>query len=185
MTTAEFAKMLDGRSYGQEITPAESKKAKELGFVVVFGSSDDNAELEGAICDEIGCYNGGELKHDDLPKPITAIWDPEGKDCSWAYETELPHDEFQIYDDGELYCVGIVCDINNKQGSAPVTNAENFRAMKDEELAKFIRKLEIRGLQDSYCVVYSDDYCVGDINTSCTDCILKWLRQPAETEGKK
>ena len=122
MTTAEFAKMLDGRSYGREITPAESKKAKELGFVVVFGYSDDNAELEGAICDEIGCYNGGVLKHDDLPKPITAIWDPEGKDCSWAYETELPHDEFRIYDDGELYCIGIVCDINNKQDSAPVTN---------------------------------------------------------------
>ena len=28
--------------------------AKELGFVVVFGYSDDNAELRGAIDDEIG-----------------------------------------------------------------------------------------------------------------------------------
>lgn len=73
-----------------------------------------------------------------------------------------------------------------KNMTKPVpTRADQFRALTDEKLAKFIRKLEIRGLQDSYCVVYSDDYCVGDINTSCTDCILKWLRQPAETEGEK
>lgn len=54
MTLKEFAKMLDGREYGGEITKEEEALAKELGFVVVFGYSDDNAELRGAIDDETG-----------------------------------------------------------------------------------------------------------------------------------
>ena len=45
MTLKEFAKMLDGREYLHEITKEEEALAKELGFVVVFGYSDDNAEF--------------------------------------------------------------------------------------------------------------------------------------------
>lgn len=177
MTTAEFAKMLDGRSYGREITLAESKKAKDLGFVIVFGSSDDNAELEGAICDEIGCYNGGELKHDDLPKPITAIWDPEGKDCSWAYETELPHDEFRIYNDGELYCIGIVCDINNKQDSAPVTNASRVT-----ETLRAIAEYGVRGMffNDHAFAWYGHFQGFANFKEEAIQKELEWLQQPVE-----
>ena len=112
MTLKQFAALLDGREYGSEITPEEEKLAKELGYVVVFGYSDDNAELRGAIDDEIGCYDGGVLEHDDLPAPIYADWCPEDIECSWAYGTSMPHENFYIYEDGELYCVGIVCDIN-------------------------------------------------------------------------
>ena len=87
MTLKEFAKMLDGREYGGEITKEEEALAKELGFVVVFGYSDDNAELRGAIDDEIGCFDGGVLEHDDLPGGIYADWCPEDMDCSWSYGT--------------------------------------------------------------------------------------------------
>lgn len=112
MTLKEFARMLDGRTYGLEITKEEEALAKNLGFVVVFGYSDDNAELRGAINDEIGCFDGGVLKHEDLPDTIYADWCPEDIDCAWAYGTQIPHESFNIYDrDGELYCVGIVCDI--------------------------------------------------------------------------
>ena len=115
MTLKQFANLLDGREYRCEITPEEEKLAKELGFVVVFGYSDDNAELRGAIDDEISCFDGGVLEHDDLPAPIYADWCPEDIDCSWAYGTSIPNEKFYIYDHGELYCVGIVCDINKSK----------------------------------------------------------------------
>lgn len=130
MTLKEFASLLDGREYGCEMTPHEEEVAKELGFVVVFGYSDDNAELRGAIDDEIGCYDGDVLEHEDLPGRIFAHWCPSKMDCSWAYETDIPHESFRIYEDGELYCVGIVCDINKPKQ----TNADRIRAMSDEEL---------------------------------------------------
>lgn len=65
------------------------------------------------------------------------------------------------------------------------TKADQFRNMTDEELAKFIRELDTRGLQGLYCAALLDGAdCISGVNT-CTDCILKWLQQPAETEGKK
>lgn len=115
MTLKEFAQMLDGRKYGHEITEEEEALAKKLGFVVVFGYSDDNAELRGAINDEIGCFDGGVLEHEDLPGTIYANWCPEYIDCAWAYDTYIPHERFLIYDGSELYCVGIVCDIGNQK----------------------------------------------------------------------
>ena len=121
MTLKEFAEILDGREYRCEITPEEEKLAKKLGFVVVFGYSDDNAELRGAIDDEIECFDGGVLEHDDLPTTIYADWCPEDIDCAWAYGTSIPHEKFHIYDHGELYCVGIVCDINKPKQTNGVT----------------------------------------------------------------
>ena len=37
MTMFDFAERLSGREYCNEITPFEEQRAKELGFVVVFG----------------------------------------------------------------------------------------------------------------------------------------------------
>ncbi|UZW13216.1 hypothetical protein OSC52_15370 [Clostridium pasteurianum] len=129
MDIKEFAIGLTGREYGQEITKDEEKLAKELGLVVVFGYSDDNAEFRGAIYDEAGCYGGGEIfinkdglieececdcKYFKLAKEkakvIRAIWD---KEYCWKYETNIPHAEFEIFDDGEKFCKGIVFDIKD------------------------------------------------------------------------
>ena len=115
MTTEEFAKMLDGRYCGEEITRDEINLAKELGFVVVYGECDDFAVLVGAVNKEIGCYGGGVLECSGLPKSIKAIWCLSSGYCSWMYETELPHSKFRIYSDvKEVYCVGIVCDIGKE-----------------------------------------------------------------------
>lgn len=167
MTLKEFASLLDGREYGCEITTEEEKLAKELGFVVVFGYSDDNAELRGAIDDEIGCYDGGELCHCDLPATIYADWCPEDIDCAWAYGTSIPHEKFCIYDHGKLYCVGIVCDINKPKQ----TNADRIRAMTDEELVK-----------NFWEVMDDSKFCTGICNEQrdCNVCRLNWLKQPAE-----
>jgi len=138
MNIKEFTQMLDGREYGAEITQEEEALAKALGFVVVFGYSDDNAEFRGAINDEVGCYNGGLIhvtREGLLQMPpcdeytggggcpyfntalgraavISAKWsDKDG--VPWSYETEIPHEVFNIYEDGELYCEGIVFNLLN------------------------------------------------------------------------
>ena len=59
MTPAEFAARLNGRTYRNEVSTAEAKEAKAAGLVVVYGYSDDNVELAGAIDDEIGANDGG------------------------------------------------------------------------------------------------------------------------------
>lgn len=179
MTLNEFAQMLDGREYLHEITKEEEALAKELGFVVVFGYSDDNAELRGAIDDELGCFDGGELEHEDLPDKIYADWCPKEEKCSWAYRTSIPHKTFRIYDEGELYCVGIVCDINK----SPMTNGDQIRAMSDDELAKIVYEIDSLG----YCENLPEcekllDSEGGIPEEKCIGCILAWLRQPAKEE---
>jgi hypothetical protein len=126
MNIQEFAKMLDSREYCNEMTKDEEKQAKELGFVVVFGFSDDNTELRGAIDDEVGGYSNhtiyfnekGLLQNecdDNCPyfermkqqsKTIEAVWGEE--DYSWVYKTDIPHATFDIFEDGKKYCRGIV-----------------------------------------------------------------------------
>lgn len=135
MTPQEFAARLNGREVGQEISPAESKEAAALGLVVVYGYSDDNVELSGAIDDEIGAYDGTTLRVTGLGllpawpddgfadedeaaryfekkaagfKEIEAHWAPDEPDCSWAFTTEIPHVTFDVMEDGALFCRGIV-----------------------------------------------------------------------------
>lgn len=173
MKLREFADMITDREYGHEITTEEEALAKELGFVVVFGYSDNNAELRGAIDDEIGCFDGGVLEHKDLQGTILAEWCPEDIECSWHFSSTQPSEKFYIFTGEELYCVGIVIDNNNK----PKTNADRIRAMRDEQLAEFIGRVK------EPC-----DYCqlatvMGACTESlCDDAMLKWLKHPVEED---
>lgn len=133
MDIHEFAKFLDGREYGSEMTNEEKAKAKELGFVVAFGQSDDLIEFEGAITDEGDCYDGGILYLTQTGlltvdsqcescrymkaallkcTLINAVWDGEDG-WAWQYKTNIPHATFGIYEEGEKYCKGIVFDIRD------------------------------------------------------------------------
>lgn len=132
MTKEELAELISGRATYEELTSQEAQCAKESGLVVVFGRSDDRMEFRGAIRDEVGCYEGGiayldkrglfidKCENDSCPyeekerqkcRTIRAIWNDKGNPC-WTYETEIPHAEFNIYEDGEIYCVGIVFDMS-------------------------------------------------------------------------
>jgi len=132
MTPYEFAKRLHGREYLNEITKDEAREASDNDLVIVFGYSDDNAELRGAIHDEISCYNGGEFfatsigllenecdcedcpyhfKELETAKKIKAVWDSGG--YSWIYETDIPHATFDILESGEKYCRGIVFSLDD------------------------------------------------------------------------
>lgn len=129
MNTKVFADKLTGRQIGDEITPKEIAEAKEYGFVIVFGASDDLMEFRGAIEDEASCYNGGEVflnekglinrecEDDQCPhearrirqakNAIIANWD-DGSGFSWTYEASMPHQTFEIFDENEKYCRGFV-----------------------------------------------------------------------------
>ena len=131
----EWAKRLNGREYGNELTSDEEKQLKEQGLVVVFGASDDLCEFRGAITDETNCYEGGTIdvhksglwnfgcdSVDSCPyarearkrcKTITAKWCDPLSLFTWSYETDIPHEEFQIMADGESYCKGIIFDVNS------------------------------------------------------------------------
>jgi hypothetical protein len=105
MTIFDFAEVLNGREYLNEMTPLEEQRAKGLNFVVVFGYSDDLAEFRGAIDEEIDCYDGGRI-FEKNGKYIDAVWD-EGE-YSWTYNTNIPHATFDICEGNEKYCKGIV-----------------------------------------------------------------------------
>lgn len=135
MNKEELAALLNGREYGQEITLAEESAAKAAGLVVVFGYSDDNVELRGAISDEVDMYDGGRLeittegpmpkweeldspdidqaraffRQEQLPRaPIDCEWSPSDEEMSWRFTTTVPHATFEIKEDGDTYCRGLV-----------------------------------------------------------------------------
>ena len=126
MELKEFAKMLNGKEYGYpQFTKEELQIAKDNGFVIVSGASDDLVELEGAIIDEGDCFDGGRLYVKAIPGggfvhnyersnvfSFEARWcmdkDENGNIISWTYDTSIVHENFMIYEDGEPYCRGFV-----------------------------------------------------------------------------
>lgn len=138
MTKEQLAALMDGREYTNEITKEEERLAEESGLVVIFGASDDLCELRGAIDDEVGCYEGGSLwildgdllptleeeEEDALKKhgaleavmarrskatKVEALWDEDG--YLWWIRTDAPHVAFDIWEDDQKFCRGIVIDL--------------------------------------------------------------------------
>jgi len=130
MDIKTIAEKLNGCNYTEEVSEELHKLAKESGIVIVFGGGDDLMEFRGAIYDEVGCYEGGKayITQDGLfespsncdecckylqnvmskAKTIKAIWDVEGY---WIYMTSIPHERFDVLEDGEKYCRGIVFNL--------------------------------------------------------------------------
>lgn len=133
MNKEKFAAMLNGREYRNEITKDEAAQAKAAGLVVVYGASDDLMEFAGALYDEVGVYDGGEalvdakgvLDRDQIDddddeaiadfvarkksaRVIEAIWSSAGNAAAWTYKTDIPHITFDIMDEDDTYCRGIV-----------------------------------------------------------------------------
>jgi len=138
MNKEKLANLLDGSEYPFRLNRKIRDLAKEDGLLVIYGMSDDLMELEGAISDECGCFNGGSFMLDDqgilLPwdgddygdeydaeqyfkrkpkaKMLEALWCEE-EEYSWTYKTDIPHACFDIVEDGEKYCRGIVIDLKD------------------------------------------------------------------------
>lgn len=120
MTAKQLAEKMNGREYPNEITPEEEKEAYCNRLVAVYGYSDDCVEFVGYIDDEVGAFGGktlyvtqdGIVDYDENEgNAITALWDAstaEGERAAWVIDTDIPHETFKIYEDGELFCIGIV-----------------------------------------------------------------------------
>ena len=62
MSIKEFAQQLNGKEYGYPMfTEKEIQTAKDNGWVIVSGASDDLMEFEGALRDEGDCFDGGKV----------------------------------------------------------------------------------------------------------------------------
>lgn len=108
---------------------------------MINGASDDLMEFDGVFMEELSAYQGatayisadGELlpeitdedaevlkKHnvfkyvsEDLRAEtikVEACWEEE-QPYSWTYKTDAPHATFDILEDGEKYCRGIVLQL--------------------------------------------------------------------------
>ena len=119
MTLKEFSERLNGTEYnGYPIFSKEDIKiAKENGFVIVTGASDDLMELEGAIEGGKVYISKMGVEEKNTKNMIEALWcqtkDENGVVIPWACETKIPHETFLVMDAGEVYCMGIVFDAND------------------------------------------------------------------------
>ncbi len=134
MNKEELAQLLNGREYGEEITKEECKVAWKSGLLVIFGASDDLVEFRGHFNDETDCYGGGviwinndgvlSVPEEDLEvlerynvnvyesaKKFAALWDSDG--YSWTFKIDIDHATFDIMDDGEKYCRGIIINVSD------------------------------------------------------------------------
>lgn len=141
MTKEELAAKLNNIQYGVPISRATEAEAKASGLVIVYGASDDLMEFSGAFSEEVGAWNGAtvnvdrqgvmavwnEIDDDDRRdidfmreyfkregggKSIEAIW--AGEDgYSWAYRTDIPHATFEVLEDDDAYCLGIVFSLSD------------------------------------------------------------------------
>lgn len=148
MDKETLAKQLDGITYPahRSITKNIVDAAKAHSLVIVYGASDDLMELEGAIHDEFGCYGGGTAlvdaqgllsrsaiddgDDDEIAdfvarkkgaREITALWCKE-PGISWTYRTTIPHATFNVLEDGEVYCRGIVFALSDLDAVAAPVN---------------------------------------------------------------
>lgn len=128
MTPKELAQQIHGREYGRRdhLTPEETKAAKASGLVVVYGASDDLVELEGAIQDEFGTnllyfsrdgLLANECDDEECPyfermlekaASLAPKWNGGPGGPAWTFETAIPHETFDIMEDGDVFCRGIV-----------------------------------------------------------------------------
>ena len=72
VTMREFARTLNGREYDcYMFTKQEIQLAKDNGWIIVTGASDDLMEFEGAMYDEGGCFDAVSYTHLDVYKRQT------------------------------------------------------------------------------------------------------------------
>ncbi|WP_236166357.1 hypothetical protein [Pseudomonas juntendi] len=131
MTKEELAAQLTGLEYPTRIPGSLIVAAQSAGLVILCGASDDLMEFYGARREEIGCYDGGTafvdadgvlpdrdcldgdeeiaeyVQRQKSAKAIEALWCKE-PGYSWTYKTDIPHATFEVVEDEEPYCRGIV-----------------------------------------------------------------------------
>lgn len=118
------------REIGHEVSAADKAWLIENNLVVIYGASDDLAEIDGAVCDEVGIgwRNKSILFHrgsvyvpecDDEGCPheeairnncerVGVRWDESITGPSWYYIATFPHETFDVYDGDDYYCQAVI-----------------------------------------------------------------------------
>lgn len=186
------ATKMNGLPYLSEDTVMKDIRAycKENGIVVCYGQSDDLMELDGAIYDEYDCYDGGTICIDEngdkadanIYYPITAVWAKDN--ISWQYEFEPKHEVFIIYEDGDIYCKGIVFFVDDLK-----RNAENETDLQVKVLELALSKAvemayewrsQIDTLSCSSCPLFDYgifDTCKDSDEGLYHDCANRWKQE--------
>ena len=110
ITTQRAAAYLDGRQYREEGTRGFFAELRAAGLVAVFGASDDIMIFDGAIHDEFydkTCVTACGRTGDAGIWCVEPLWCAE-PGISWTYKTNIPHETFEIWEDDEIYCRGLV-----------------------------------------------------------------------------
>lgn len=123
----EAKRFLHGRKIGSEVLESDQAWLKSAELIVMFGASDDLVEIRGWVYDEIGVYGSREIvfingelysskcESEECPHEaerkkkgvkVNALWGHGG--VSWSFETSIPHETFDVIEDGEVFCRGIV-----------------------------------------------------------------------------
>ena len=151
MTKEELAAHLNGRSYPHRFAPTVIAEATASRLVVITGASDDQMSFEGAIDDQLGAYDGTTARltpagllpdWDSMDKDdetevaryfdkkragiveVHAVWAPKDEPTlSWRFATELPHATFELMEDDEVYCRGIVISMADVEAACAAVAA--------------------------------------------------------------
>jgi hypothetical protein len=134
MNAKQFAKYLNGRERNSEIINAECDLAKELNLLIFFGYSDDNVEFRGIIHNEFSegtllhTYKGRVIEDEEFCSDkmilgkygfdissdmgVIGTYSDEGV---WSFEVigDIETHTFDIFDEGVLYCRGLVIDMSS------------------------------------------------------------------------
>ena len=133
MTKELLAQQITGREYPLRFAAAEIASARLNHLVIVYGASDDLMEFEGAIGEELGAPGTGYVtasgvlpQHDDCEcrfcgfaevkkaaRPIEALWCDADAPATWTFKTDIPHATFDVMEDGEIFCRGIVFSLED------------------------------------------------------------------------
>jgi hypothetical protein len=152
MSPKELAAKLHGMEYRDDIPKDVLAEAKKSRLVIIHGASDDLIELDGAVYDERGAPGTNVLfdsegllpdyesidkddpdskeqfkeffRREDSARPVKALWCEEPGIC-WTYKTDIPHETFDVMEDGNVYCRGIVISLNDL-GNKPVKRRTAF-----------------------------------------------------------
>jgi len=135
MEFQEFRDLLHGRQNGKVLFQKEENIASMNGWTVIYGCSDDLIEFEGYISEEMSQYGSDSLhivkKKDSLEvlddydynninqkfeeyniklPSVKILFNNNHDDYYWYIYSDVPYLSFDIMEDDEKFCRGIIID---------------------------------------------------------------------------
>lgn len=158
-----LADILHGCEYGSEGSRDIFEQAKKDNLLVIFGYSDDSIMTEGIDQDQhynkiildadgqVHTADEDEFDAEDMLdanginyEVINAIFSPPDQQYTFVYETEIPHDTFDVMEGSEKYCKGIVIDVSDFIDNN-TTNLTLYSSFADQVESQLTRSINVEG----------------------------------------